>query len=96
LAYGRSGALGRWPRAGEGEWRTGSSMSHPPKLERQRGGRETEKGSGDRKLVARARSGVREKARRAVWGEVRCGAAGAPFYWGQMEAKATRKSERRW
>jgi hypothetical protein len=45
-AYGHFGALGRRPRAGEGDWRTGNSMGPSPEIRRQRGGRVMEEGGG--------------------------------------------------
>jgi hypothetical protein len=71
--------LRAWPTAalgleavGQGQgrgWRTGNSMSRSPELRRQRGDRKMEKGGGDQNLMVGARSGVRGKARRKVWGE---------------------------
>jgi hypothetical protein len=48
-----------------------------------------EEGGGGQRLAVGARSDVRGEASWTVWGEVRCGAAGAPFYRGQREAEAS-------
>jgi hypothetical protein len=69
----------------------GNSMGRSPELEQRRGGRAMDEGGGGQRLAVGACFSVREVARRMVWGEVRCGTAGAPFYWGRREAQAAEK-----